>query len=209
MSAQLIHVVDNFYPSPDKVRREALRRPFIRHPDYGVRATRPYHLRGVKDLLEGKFKIRIGSWNDSRGADPFNGAFYSAFATGERADEVVVHYDRPSNWAVLIVYMTPNAPCEAGTSIWQHLETGLTARPTKRDAERLGTSVQGLDEILHRDRAKIDCWREIDRIGNLYNRAVMFPAKLLHSASKHFGSNPSSGRIYQGFQFRRYICTAA
>ena len=201
MSQQFIHIVDNFYPDPDKVRRQALRRPFINHQDYGVRATQPYHPRGVKELLERKFRIRIGTWYDSRGADPFNGAFYSAFSTGNRADDIVVHYDKPATWKVLIVFMTPDAPYEAGTSLWQHGETGLVAKPTRKDAERLGMSVQRLDEILHRDRSRVDCWREIERIGNLYNRAVMFPAKLLHSASKHFGSNPLTGRIYQGFQF--------
>jgi hypothetical protein len=102
---------------------------------------------------------------------------------------------------MLLIYLTPNAPYDAGTILWQHRKTGLIASPTRKDAERLGISVEELDEILTKDGKNRSRWKEIDRLGNVYNRAVMFPSGLLHSAAKHFGSNRFNGRLYQSFHF--------
>ncbi|MEK6286358.1 MAG: DUF6445 family protein [Acidobacteriota bacterium] len=199
MTRRLIHVVDDFYPNPGRVRRSALETPFVEHKELGMWATQSYHPKGVRALLEKQFRICISKWDQI--SDPFNGAFYSAFSKGTRAEPVRIHYDHPASWFVVIIYMTPDAPYDAGTSLWQHRETGLIAGPTEKDAERLGISVKTLDALIQRDCAKPYRWREVDRIGNIYNRAVMFPGKMLHSATRHFGSNPSNGRIYQGFQF--------
>jgi hypothetical protein len=80
---------------------------------------------------------------------------------GGHAEMVGVRYDEPLRW--------------------QHRKTGLTSKPTKRDARTPSR------------------WIEIDRVGNVFNRAVMFPGGFLHSASRHFGSG--DGRIYQSFRF--------
>src|SRR5450631_2602028 len=76
-----------------------------------------------------------------------------------------------------------NAAFETGTSFCQHVKTGLSACPTTRDAKRLGMPLEELAEALEEDSKKPHCWREIDRIGNIYNRAIAFPAGLLHSAT--------------------------
>ena len=44
-------------------------------------------------------------------------------------------------------------------------------------------------------------FHEIDRVGNVFNRAVMFPGGFYHSATRHFGSGLRDGRIYQSFHF--------
>jgi hypothetical protein len=102
---------------------------------------------------------------------------------------------------MLLIYLTPNAPYDAGTSLWQHRESGLIAMPTKRDADRLGRTVAELKDALLNDSERPKRWIEIDRIGNVFNRAVMFPGALLHSATRHFGSNRFNGRLYQAFHF--------
>jgi hypothetical protein len=74
-------------------------------------------------------------------------------------DPVHVHYDRlsagkyrrPDRWAVLIVYLTPGAPFDAGTSLWQHRKTGLTSAPLKKGTERLQTHIGELEASLARD----------------------------------------------------------
>src|SRR5947208_3525951 len=83
--------------------------------------------------------------------------------------------DQPLRWAMFLIYLTPGAPYDAGTSLWQHRKTGLTSRPTGRDAARLGTTVDELARILERDSRTKSRWVEIDRVGNVFNRAVMFP----------------------------------
>jgi hypothetical protein len=131
--------------------------------------------------------------------------FFSAFSKGRQAERVGVHYDEPANWMMLLIYLTPNAPIDAGTSTWQHRETQLLTKPTRKDAIRLAMPLGALESKLAEDARTLTRWIEIDRIGNLFNRAVMFPGGIMHSATRHFGRNSAHGRLYQTFHFP--ICT--
>ena len=202
MTKRFIQVVDDFYPDPDKLRRKALELPYTEPENLVGWRTEAYQPRGIKERIERKFRLRITYWEeDLKAIESCNGVFFSAFSRGKRAETVGVHYDNPPSWVMFLIYLTPDAPFDAGTSIWQHRRTGLTAKPTRQDAERLGISIERLDEILLRDGQRPSRWREIDRVGNVYNRAVMFPSGILHSATRHFGSNRLDGRLYQSFHF--------
>jgi hypothetical protein len=211
MKRNFIHVVDGFYPDPDKTRRWAMETPFTaRGGEKQGWGTPAYQPRGIKAHIEKRFGVRIKYWED-RAAVPEteNGSLYTGFSTGKRMDPLNIHYDRlgPGNykesygWIILIVYLTPDAPFDAGTSMWQHRGTGLTSGPSIKDAERLKISVDELEETLALDAYRQQRWREIDRVGNVYNRALMFPGVTIHSATRHFGSNLSNGRIIQVFYF--------
>ena len=164
--------------------------------------TQAYQPKGIRTLIEKKFRVDIGYWEEDLTAiEACNGVFFSAFSRGSYAETVGVHFDEPPGWMMFLVYLTPGAPYDTGTSLWQHRETRLIAKPTRKDAEALGTSLEGLKAKLSKDSQTTGRWIEIDRVGNVYNRAVMFPGGLLHSATKHFGSNRHNGRLYQAFHF--------
>jgi hypothetical protein len=195
-------IVDNFHPDPDSVRRRALNMEFVRDEDFVGWRTQRYQPTGIKKLIEQRMRCRIKRWEDDKtGNEHYSGAFFSGFDTGSYAQKIWVHYDVPISWVTLLIYMTPAAPPDAGISMWQHRATGLIACPTQHDAARLKVPVGKLKEILARDADRSNRWREIDRIGNVYNRAVMFTSGLLHSASAHFGSDKFNGRIFQAFRF--------
>ena len=196
------HVVDNFYENADEVRLCALSRSFSLSEGVTGWRTAAFHPRGIKKRIEQRFRVKIKYWEgDLNASEACNGVFLSAFSHGKRAERVSVHYDEPVHWMMLLIYLTPEAPRDAGTSFWEHRETGLICRPTKRDGERFSIPITKLDEMLSFDSTTRDRWRELDRISNFYNRAVMFPAGLLHSATRHFGNNRSNGRLYQSFHF--------
>lgn len=202
MVKRFIHVVDCFYPHPETIRQKALDMPYTEPETLVGWRTQAYQPKGIRRLVENRFRISIQYWEDDLTAiEACNGVFFSAFSNGKRAETVGVHFDDPPHWMMLVVYLTPNASYDTGTSLWQHRETGLTAGPTRRDAERLGASLEELKAKLLVDSQKPSRWAEIDRVGNVYNRAVMFPGGLLHSATKHFGSNRYNGRLYQSFHF--------
>ena len=73
--------------------------------------------------------------------------------------------------------------------------------PTKKDADRLSIPLTALKDLLEADGQMRSRWIEVDRVANCFNRAVMFPSALLHSATRHFGSNCQNGRLYQSFHF--------
>ena len=197
-----LQIIDSFYSQPEKIRQRAIDMHY-EQPDalIGWR-TRCYQPPGIKKLIETKLGIRISYWEDDVDAtEACNGVFFTALSSGSKAERVGIHYDDPPSWMMLLIYLTPNAPFDAGTSLWQHRETGLTAKPTRRDAVRLGVTVSELESRLIAD-SKTPCkWIEIDRIGNRFNRAVIFPSGVLHSATRHFGRSLHHGRLYQTFHF--------
>lgn len=202
MKKRFVMAVDDFYPNPDRIRQKALEMPYTEPEDFTGWRTRAYQPRGIRERIEKTFGIKIKYWEEDLDAIVgCNGVFFLSYAKGQRAERVGIHYDLPLSWAMMIVYLTPDAPPDSGTSLWQHRATGLVTKATPEDAERLGTSVEHLNERLHRDRFDRRRWREIDRVGNLYNRAVIFSAGYFHSATRHFGGNLRGGRIYQTFHF--------
>jgi hypothetical protein len=197
-----LQVVDRFYPKPENVRQKALSMKYAEPIDLIGWRTPIWQPRGIKSLIERSFRIQIEYWEDDLTAiESSNGVFFSAFSEGRRAEKLKVHFDEPPDWMSLLVYLTPNAAFDTGTSFWQHRETGLIAKPTKRDALRLGLRPEELETMLEGDGWKRKCWIEIDRVGNVFNRAVIFPAGLFHSATHHFGNNLNNGRLYQSFHF--------
>jgi|SRR5687767_25419 len=197
-----LHVIDNFYPDPNRIRDLALSMSFSEPESVVGWRTAACQPQGIRKLIETKFRIKIAYWEeDLTAVEACNGVFFSAFSSGAHSESVGIHFDEPSSWMMLLIYLTPKAPLHAGTSLWQHRKTGLKTKPTKRDAEALGTSVEKLDEILDRDSQRAARWIEIDRVGNVYNRAVLFPGGLFHSATRHFGNNRRNGRLYQSFHF--------
>jgi Family of unknown function (DUF6445) len=196
-----VQIADRFYANPDDIRKRALAMKYAEPESVIGWRTQVWQPRGIKRLIEKVFRVQIDYWDDSRLSEGGNGVFFTAFSKGQRAEKVKVHFDEPSDWMSLLVYLTPNAPADCGTSFWQHRETGLTAKPARRDSLRLGLSLEELRQVIERDGWNRKSWIEIDRIGNFYNRAVMFPARLFHSATHHFGHNLRDGRLYQSFHF--------
>ena len=199
---RFIRVADDFYPNPDAVRKRALEWSYTEPENLVGWRTKAYQPRGIKQRIEAKFGVRIPQWED----DPdkielCNGVFFTSYAKGDRGETVGIHYDDPLRWVMFLIYLTPDAPYDAGTSLWQHRSTGLCMPPSPSDAKRLGSTVEKLLAILKRDARTRSRWVEIDRVGNVYNRAVMFPGGFYHSASRHFGSGLRDGRIYQSFHF--------
>jgi len=199
---RFLRVVDDFYDDPMAVRQRALSMTYTEPESLVGWRTRAYQPRGIKERIEKRFNVRIPYWDDDLDAiEGCNGVFFTSYAKGDRSERVGIHYDTPPDWVMFLIYLTPDAPFDAGTSLWQHRSTGIAAKPTKRDADRLGMPLDKLAAILERDSKTRNRWLEIDRVGNIFNRAVMFPGGFLHSASRHFGSGFEDGRIYQSFHF--------
>ncbi|HEV3468604.1 MAG TPA: DUF6445 family protein [Pyrinomonadaceae bacterium] len=194
--------VDDFYPDPDRVRAEALRAEYFEPDDLVGWRTKPYRPPGVRARIEKLLRARVTLWpDDTEDILTGNGCFFIGLSRGSRAETPGVHFDNPAIPVTAVVYLTPGAALDTGTSLWRHGPTGLTAKPTPADARRLGASVADLCDLINHDGTNPRKWDEIDRVGNVYNRAVFYHSRLLHSATRHFGTNLRNGRIYQTFGF--------
>lgn len=173
---QLI-VVDNFYENPDEVRNYALRQEFITNitSHKGRRTTKDFNDDSVKKRFEELLGKPITKWDYK-----WNGCFQYCIAE----DLLVIHCDKQRYAAM--VYLHPDAPCSTGTSFWRHKEI-------KCQYYRDGSFKNGNYDFTP--------FEEVDRIGNIYNRLVIFDAQMIHSASQYFGKELTDSRLFQIFFF--------
>ena len=180
-------VIDDFYNDPDAVRDFALTRNFVPRGEHGAighRTLDHYHFEGVKErfenILGGKMITgeKLGGWEYQT-----NGVFQHCMAE----DPFVIHADA-QQWAAM-VYLTPNAPPQCGTSMYRHKESGLD-------------SIRGDDwDIFKGNYYDETPFVLVDKIGNKYNRCVIMDAKLIHAASEYFGDSMMNDRLFQIFFF--------
>jgi hypothetical protein len=192
-------VLDDFYDDPNAVRALALGLHFEEDPAIytGWRST----TRLLSEPMMARFRMLLGA-RVLHADNPHSGAFQCA----GHSNRICIHAD-PCSFAGL-VYLTPHAPSEAGTSFFRHRALGLTHGPTPADADRRNTSVEALRDELFRVNVYDngapgidDVWDRVDRVGNVYNRLVLWDGMRLHAASAYFGDSLHTGRLVQVFFF--------
>ena len=189
-----IIAVDNFYKNPDEVREYALTLDFQHNKEYhkGQRTLERTFFNGTYEFLEDTLKKKITSWDNQ----PHNGVFQ--FCTAE--DQLVYHTDGQQYAAV--VFLTPNAPVECGTSFFQHKGNGLRKYPTLEDCEKFNKSTDELYwDMFQGNFYDKTPWELVDTVGNVYNRMAIWDAKLVHAATQYFGSDKLNSRLFHMFFF--------
>ena len=94
-----------------------------------------------------------------------------------------------SNLYYANIFLTPDAP----------LQSGITFFKSRKNNSRKFTP--GVHKSEERDMTQFDL---VDRIGNVFNRLVIWKAELLHSPSCYFGNNKDNGRLVQKITFELY-----
>ena len=181
-------VVDDFYNQPDAVREYALTREYVErgyHGAVGHRTLQPKHFKGVREKLESILMKKTCKGKELGGWDyQTNGVFQHCMAE----DPFVIHAD-DQRWAAM-VYLTPDAPVECGTTLYRHKETGQDKVESKKDWNVFGGNFYDPTPF-----------EVVDVIGNKYNRMVLFDAKHIHAASQYFGDSIENDRLFQLFFF--------
>lgn len=172
-------VIDNFYSNPDSVRAYALSQEFNVKGNYPGARTKPYLPEDVKSAIE--FWVhphsgRVTNWHEESG---YTGAFQITTAQ----DRTWIHSDHFNGWAA-VCYLTPDAPYTGGTGLYRHRASGEFSR-TDNDHE-------GYDYTK---------WDLFDRVGNKYNRLIIYRGNLFHASLDYFGDNLLNGRLFQTFFF--------
>jgi len=187
-------VVDDFYADPDAVRAFALKQQFQKNRQIhkGQRSIERFYTPEHQKTFEQLLGVSIQGWEDQ----PHNGVFQFCIS----GDEIVFHSDL-QRWAG-VVYLTPDAPLGAGTTFYRSKVSGLRKEPTQADADRAGVSLELLTAQTYRGKLlRSDYWEPVDVVGNVYNRLVLWNAKLLHAASSYFGDSVLNARLFHMFFF--------
>ena len=178
-------VVDNFYQEPDKVREIALAQNYAPDLRYhkGQRTSKKFIAQGTKQIFESLLGRKVTNWSEYE----YNGIFQ--YCTPE--DLLVIHSDIQSYAA--IVYLTPDAPPQTGTSFYRS-----RAFPEVRKCH---VSNPRYNEVFNGDYYDKTKFELVDVVGNVYNRLVMFDSSIIHTASEYFGNNKENSRLFHLFFF--------
>lgn len=186
-------VVDNFYRDPDAVREYALHQEFVEQKAYhkGKRTTKSYIPSWIKSEFERYLDRPIKEFVGATGV--------FQYCTAE--DLVVYHFDTQEYAAM--VYLTPDAPLQSGTSTYKSKHTGLMHAATNVEAykyqmEPWQVNAKSLGNTNLYDRHNYDL---VDSVANVYNRMVIFNAQALHAATSYFGSTKENARLFHLFFF--------
>ena len=187
--------IDNFYTNPDEVREFALKQEFKVRGNYPGQRTKSFLTDSLKkkmrDILY-PFAGEITYWGSDDSENNYTGSFQ--YTVSE--DRSWIHADSTTDWAA-VCYLTPDAPLSAGTGIFRHKATGWSHYDYKRENEPgYVESTPPGNEM--RDYTK---WEMVDRIGNVYNRLIMYRADNYHVSLDYFGQNMHDGRLFQVFFF--------
>ena len=181
--------IDNFYSNPMDVREFALRQEFKVRGNYPGQRTESFLSDTTKKTLRDILHPFAGEITD------WGGEYTGSFQYTTASDRSWIHADSTTDWAA-VCYLTPDAPLTAGTGIFRHKETGWSNFDYRNnDPEYLRQAPPGHDS---QDYTK---WEMVDRIGNVFNRLIMYRADNYHVSLDYFGKDMYDGRLFQVFFF--------
>jgi hypothetical protein len=188
-------VVDNFYNNPHDTRKYILTQDFKVRGNYPGQRTISYANQHLRDIIQEYItpfagKITEFPMPDETNKDN-NSIYNGAFQYTTSRDRSWVHIDGANNWAG-VLYMTPNAPLSSGTSFY-HFHDGTTC---KRDMEILENKAE--TDKYSQDLTK---WKKVDKVGNVFNRLILFNSNRFHMSMDYFGDSKENGRLFQVFFF--------
>lgn len=180
-----VFIVDNFYEDPYAVREFAMNQEYEDNGEgkgyTGRRTFKQFFPPGIKERFEEIIGEPITKWEEHG----FNGRFQ--YNVG--GDKLVYHCDE-QKWAGLI-YLTPNAPYQAGTRLLAH----------KKNRVRFNKDPKIMECFNQESFLDGTPFETVDHVGNVFNRLVIYRGGLIHAASEYFGWNINNARLWHMFFF--------
>ena len=171
-------ITDDFYSNPDSVRQFALQQEFKVCGNFPGSRTDTFLNQDVKDTVQSILWNAAGEVTEWNAKEALTGSFEIATAF----DRSWIHTDHFNTWAG-VCYLTPDAPVSGGTGLYMHKRTGARIASELPDYEA----------------QDITKWELHDRIGNRYNRLVLYRSDLFHTSLDYFGSDKTNCRLFQLF----------
>jgi hypothetical protein len=188
-------IIDNFYNNPIETRNYILTQEFTVRGNYPGQRTISYANQQLKDVIQ-EYVLPFGGKitdfpmpdeSNMNNNDIYNGAFQ--YTTSR--DRSWVHIDGFNNWAG-VLYMTPNAPLSSGTAFYK-FHDGTTC---EKDQKILNNKTE--TDRFSQDLTK---WNQVDKVGNVFNRLILFDSNRFHMSLDYFGDSKENGRLFQVFFF--------
>jgi hypothetical protein len=199
-------VVDNFFKDPDKIRKFALSLEYKKDEISNYPGLRTDCLSKIapqvyNEILKKFFSIYY-DFNNEALTWMVSVQFQK---TDNNFDTGWIHFDNDGNTANKvsgIVYLSPDAPLNSGTSIYKLKDNvvmpALNAKAKYTHYQNNG-KLEDLVALKELERNQFD---ETIKVSNVYNRLISFEAGEYHSAQSYFGEDNESRLILVFFVSR-------
>lgn len=188
-------VIDNFYNNALETRNYILTQPFKVKGNYPGQRTISYATESLKKAIQTYVQPYGGKITEfpmpkpdmSDAGDIYNGAFQ--YTTSR--DRSWVHVDAWNTWAG-VVFMTPDAPLNSGTGFYRFHDGTMSETDNKLLNNKKETDNYSQD---------LTKWELVDKVGNVFNRLILFNSHRYHMSMDYFGDCKENGRLFQVFFF--------
>lgn len=179
-----VMIIDNFYEDPYSIREFALKQKFDIVGNYPGKRTISFANDNHKAQFEKILNKKITNFNKEEKS--YNGCFQWC------SEQTPTWTHRDANSWSALAYLSPSPSVGSGTTTYQHKETKLFKSSNSEE-----------EKLLNNDANNLEKWEECDKIGNKFNRLVLFCGKNNHRASNYdgFSSELEKARLFQIFFF--------
>lgn len=196
-----VTVITDFYENPDEIRKYALAQKYTyRHEmkddvGYVFPGSRTKELRDLSMSLYEKVCKKLISIFHIPEHDMMRWDISTSFQIVEGDyDSGLIHQDSNNVFAA-VLYLTPDAPLDGGTSLFRKNST--------YDDELYWKIINENDDRFKRkepiDFSYHTMFDEVVRINNVYNTLIIFEGDIHHCANNFFGNTKQNSRLAQVF----------
>ena len=205
MNLYPVTVINNFYDNPDAIRQFALAQKYkFRHEeedlDYVYPGCRTQDLLNLDSKLQAIVLKKLISIFHIAEHDVMRWVISSSFqSVSEIYKKGLIHVDNRSIFAG-VLYLTPNAPLDAGTSIYRKNAT-FSKEKYRQACDANDARFKSGDIVM--DTSFHSMFDEVIRVNNVYNTLILFEGDDFHAANNFFGTTLEDSRLAQVFFVNR------
>ena len=201
MNLYPVTIVENFYEEPDAIRTFALSQKYkfrhqIKGAEYVFPGCRTKDLSLINKPLFERVSNKINSLFHNEEHDVMRWVITSSFqSVSNEYGTGVIHTDHNTVFAA-VLYLTPDAPLEAGTSLFKpnsSFDEEKYERCLKENDKRFEEGKIIMDTSYH------EMFDEVVRVNNVYNTLILYEGRHYHAANQFFGKKLKDSRLAQVF----------
>jgi hypothetical protein len=201
MNLYPVTLIDNFYEDPAAIREFALAQNYqFRHElpevNYVFPGCRTQDLSVLNPALFEKICKKLVSVFHNHEHDYMRWAITSSFqSVSATYGSGVIHQDSNTVFAG-VLYLSPDAPLNAGTSLYKPNATFNAARYDQSLKDNDKRFAQG-ELVMSTDYHSM--FDEVVRVNNIYNSLIIYEGDTYHAANQFFGEDLQNSRLAQVF----------
>ncbi len=201
MNLYPVVIVENFYENPNAIRKFALAQKFtyckqVPNIEYVYPGGRTQDLSILDKALFDKICTKLVSVFHNAEHDHMRWLITTSFqSVAEEFNQGVIHTDNNTVFAG-VLYLTPDAPLNGGTSLFKKNKTFDEAKYQQalvKNDVRFKTGEIAMDTSYH------SMFDEIVQVNNVYNTLIIYEGRHFHAANQFFGKTLQDSRLAQVF----------